>query len=120
MNKLMIIGNLTRDPEIRVTQDGKSVCNFTVAVNRRQKDEQGNNVADFFRVSAWNEKGKVCKQYLAKGKKVCVIGTVSVNVYTGNDGETRAQMEVFANDVEFISPMGFTQVDEPDNPWGQA
>lgn len=103
MNRLFIIGNLTRDPETRTTQDGKTVCSFTIAVNRRQRNAQGQQEADFFRVSAWNQLGQNCQQYLAKGRKVAVVGSVSVHTYTAQDGVTRAQMEVLAQDVEFLS-----------------
>ena len=105
MNKLTIIGNLTRDPELRTTTTGVNVCDFTVAVNRRQRrDAQTNQPeADFFRVSAWRERGELCAKYLAKGRKVCVIGPVSVRTFTGNDGQTRASLEVTAEEVEFLS-----------------
>lgn len=98
MNKLIIVGNLTRDPELRTTQNGKNVCTFTVAVNRRKGDE-----ADFFRVSAWDQLGDNCQRYLAKGRKVAVIGSVSVNSYTTQNGEHRASLEVSASEVEFLS-----------------
>ena len=128
MNKLTIIGNLTRDPELRTTTTGKSVCSFTVAVNRRRKVE-GQPEADFFKVSAWNERADVCSKYLTKGRKVCVIGPVSVRTYNAQDGTTRAEMEVQADEVEFLSskdenaqnkppeapkknvPKGYTQVE---------
>ena len=105
MNKLTIIGNLTKDPELRSTQDGISVCSFTVAVNRRNKRE-GQPEADFFRVSAWRQLGENCGKYLAKGRKVCVIGPVSVRTYQASDGTTKASLEVTADDVEFLSPKG--------------
>lgn len=106
MNKLTIIGNLTRDPELRTTTTGINVCDFTVAVNRRQRsgDQGGQPEADFFRVTVWKERGENCAKYLQKGSKVCVIGSVSVRTYTGNDGVTRASLEV--NDVvevEFLT-----------------
>jgi len=106
MNRLTIIGNLTRDPEQRTTPSGQNVCSFTVAVNRRsRRDAQNNNQpeADFFRVSAWNQLGENCARYLAKGRKVAVVGSVSVHTYQGSDGQTRASLEVMANDVEFLS-----------------
>lgn len=107
MNKLTIIGNLTRDPELRSTTGGLSVCDFTVAVNRRRSNNQnGQPEADFFKVTVWRERGEVCAKYLAKGKKVCVIGPVSVSTFTGNDGTTRATLEVTADEVEFLSPSG--------------
>ena len=105
MNKLIIIGNLTRDPELRTTSSGVNVCDFTVAVNRRQRRDaqNGQPEADFFRVSAWRERGELCAKYLSKGRKVCVMGPVSVRTYTGNDGVTRASLEVTADEVEFLS-----------------
>ncbi len=108
MNRLTIIGNLTRDPEQRTTPSGQTVCSFTVAVNRRgRRDAQSNQPeADFFRVSAWNQLGENCARYLAKGRKVAVVGPVSVHTYQGSDGQPRASLEVMANDVEFLSPRG--------------
>ena len=106
MNKLTIIGNLTRDPELRTTATGVNVCDFTVAVNRRQRRDAQNNgqpEADFFRVSAWRQLGENCAKYLAKGRKVAVVGSVSVRTYQANDGTTRATLEVNATDVEFLS-----------------
>jgi len=102
MNKLEIIGNLTRDPESRQVGE-KSVCNFTVAVNRRQKDKDGNSVADFFRISAWGKIGEICQKYLLKGRKVAVVGPVSVHAFKDNEGEARATLEVYAEEVEFLS-----------------
>ena len=105
MNKVFIIGNLTRDPELRSTRDGIPVCSFTVAVNRRIRNaEAGQPEADFFRVTAWRQLGEICSKYLAKGRKVSVTGSVSVSTYTGNDGNTRASLDVTADDVEFLSP----------------
>lgn len=104
MNRVTIIGNLTRDPESRTTPAGKEVCNFTVAVNRRQKDASGNNVTDFFKIAAWGELGKSCQQYLVKGRKVAVVGPVSVSTYQAQDGSTKANLDVMAQEVEFLSP----------------
>ena len=106
MNKLTIIGNLTRDPELRTTTGGVSVCSFTVAVNRRKTSENQNPEADYFRVTAWRERGEICAKYLSKGKKVCVIGPVSVHSYTTQDGRAGASLEVTADEVEFLSPSG--------------
>ena len=106
MNKLTIIGNLTRDPELRTTQSGISVCTFTVAVNRRKTQQNGQPDADYFRVSAWRELGENCAKWLIKGRKVCVVGPVSVSTYTGQDGKTYANLEVTAQDVEFCSQLG--------------
>lgn len=110
MNKLTIIGNLTRDPELRTTQTGLSVCSFTVAVNRRRSKE---NEADFFRITAWRELGDICCKYLAKGRKVAVTGPVSVSTYTAQNGETRANLEVTADEVEFLTPAADAAPSQP-------
>ena len=102
MNKLTIIGNVTKDPEHRTTKDGTAVCAFTVAVNRKGRD--GQQEADFFRVPAWRQLADICGKYLAKGRKVAVVGPVSLNTYTGQDGQSRANLEVTAENVEFLTP----------------
>lgn len=104
MNKLTIIGNVTKEPEMRTTQSGIAVCSFTVAVNRRKSTQAEQNEADFFRVSAWRGLAQTCHMYLAKGRKVAVVGNVSASAYMGNDGKPRASLEITAEDVEFLSP----------------
>ena len=126
MQKLWIVGNLTSDPETRVTQKGDKVCQFTVAVNRRKEG------ADFFRVTAWRQLGENCQQFLGKGRKVAVVGTVSVSAYKSSSGEARASLEVNADDVEFLTPRhgnsdfinmdkgkesGFVEVTDEQLPW---
>lgn len=98
MNKLILIGNLTKDPETRTIPSGKTVCTFDLAVN----DRQGN--ASYFRISVWEKQGENCQRYLSKGKKVMVAGPVSARCYTTGSGETRVSIEVTANEVEFLSP----------------
>lgn len=100
MNKLIIIGNLTRAPELRTTPSGHTVCNFDVAVNERRG---GQDSTSYFRVSAWDKTGESCQRYLSKGKKVFVAGPVSVRTYQSNSGETKVSVEITANDVEFLS-----------------
>lgn len=102
MNKLIIIGNLTKDPEARVTAEGRSVANFTVAVNRRTAGDHP--VADYFRVSCWDQLAKLVVQYLDKGKKVCVTGSVRAQAYETREGKAAASLEVTAHEVEFLSP----------------
>ncbi len=106
MNKVFLIGNLTHDPELRTLPSGDSVCNFSIAVNRRRRSnaEAGQPEADFFRVAAWRQLGENCARYLAKGRKVSVVGSVSCRTYVGSDGQTRASLEVQAEDVEFLTP----------------
>lgn len=103
MNKAIIIGNLTRDPEIRTTQGGVTVCTFTVAVQRRFKNESGERLADFIPVVAWRQLGENCGKYLAKGRKVAVSGAIQVRTYDANDGSKRYVTEIVADDVQFLT-----------------
>ena len=103
MNSLVIIGNLTDAPELRVTSSGINVCSFTVAVNRRKTANNDNPGADFFRVTAWRQLGENCARFLDKGRKVMVRGAVSVHAWE-NNGKHGATLEVTAEDVEFLSP----------------
>ena len=106
MNKVFIVGNLTRDPEMRTTNSGIAVCSFTVAVNKRLGADAKHPEADYFRVTAWRGLGENCNKFLAKGRKVAVTGAVSVSTYQAKDGTTKATLEVTADDVEFLSPKG--------------
>ena len=113
MNSLTIIGNVCNTPELRTTPAGKTVCNFNLAVNRRKANADGTREADFFRVSAWGELGDVCQKFITKGKKVCVVGSVGVHVYTNQKGEAQANLEVLAKEVEFLSPRAEqTEIDQ--------
>ena len=103
MNKVFLIGNLCGDPVTRTTQTGKTVAQFTIAVNRRDRGE-----TDFFRINAWDKLGDTCNKWLIKGKKVSVVGSVSASAYIAQDGKARASLDVLAQDVEFLSPAGKT------------
>ncbi len=106
MNKIILIGNLTRDPELRTTPNGYSVCDFTIAVNdrnARRNQQNGQDSAQFFRISAWRQLGENCQRYLHKGSKVFVSGPLTARTFQGNDGSTRVSLEVTADDVEFLS-----------------
>jgi single-strand DNA-binding protein len=126
MNKITIIGNLTKSPELRSTQDGTQVCGFTVAVNRQKTKNNPDPGADFFNVSAWRGLGENCAKYLEKGRKVCVIGRVSLRTWE-KDGKHGASLEVTAEDVEFLSsrtesaapadPSGMEVVETDGLPW---
>lgn len=113
MNKVFLIGNLTRDPELRTTQAGDAVCTFTIAVNRRRTARAGQPEADFFRITAWRQLGENCAKWLIKGKKVSVVGTVSASAYMGNDGQPHANLEVTADEVEFLSPANTVEAPQP-------
>ena len=112
MNSLHIIGRLTKDPELRTTATGLSVCSFTVAVNRK-KSKDGQQEADYFNVTAWRERGETCAKYLSKGKKVSVVGPVSVRTWESN-GKHGASLEVTADEVEFLSPRSEGQPAQPE------
>jgi single-strand DNA-binding protein len=102
MNKIMIIGNLTKTPELRSTQDGTPVCGFTVAANRPKTKNNPDPGADFFNVNAWRGLGENCAKYLDKGRKVAVSGRVSLRTWE-KDGKHGASLEVLAEDVEFLT-----------------
>lgn len=104
MNKVVLIGNLVRDPEVRATQSGISVCNFTVAVNRRFKKENGEQETDFLNVIAWRQLAELCGKYLAKGRKVAVTGSIQTRTYEAKDGSKRTAWDIVADEVEFLAP----------------
>ena len=116
MLKAFLIGNLTRDPEMRSTQQGTPVCSFTVAVNKREGEQK----ADFVRCTTWRGLAENCNRYLRKGNKVGVSGTLTLQNYTGKDGAERYSLEVQADEVEFLTPKtapetpgeGFVPVDD--------
>ena len=110
MNKVIIIGNLTRDPEKRTLDNDLSCCTFSVAVNRRTRAGD-HPQADFFRVTAWRQLGDLCAQYLAKGRKVAVEGSIRAHAYMDERGDARATLEVTADSVEFLTPRS-QQADE--------
>lgn len=101
MNKITLIGNLTHDPEVRSTTSGKTVCTFTIAVNRKKVSEPQ---TDFFRINAWNNLGDVCGRCLTKSKKVAVIGELQARTYEDKQGKTRLSLDVSSDEVEFLSP----------------
>ena len=111
MNKILIIGNLGSDPEMRYTPNGNPVTSFTVATNRRYRTGDGENreETEWFRISAWNRLAETCNQYLQRGSKVYVEGRLSSRTYVGYDGETRVSLDVNASEVRFIDSRGATQ-----------
>lgn len=108
MNRIYLIGNLSHSPELRTTQSGKEVCNFSMAVNRRFRDADGERKADFFNVQVWGQQAAACANYLAKGRKVGVSGTMQSRQYEGKDGAKKTAWDVIADEVEFLTPKGET------------
>lgn len=104
MNKVFLIGNLTRDPEMRSTQSGVSVCNFSIAVNRRFKNANGEQETDFLNVIAWRQLAELCSKYLVKGRKVAVTGSIQTRQYEAKGGSKRTAWDIVADEVEFLSP----------------
>ena len=100
MNKLVIVGNLTQDP-LQKDFNGNKVTEFSVAVDRKFK-VNGQKVTDFFRVKCWNKLSEFTYTYLAKGRKVLVIGELQARTYTDQEGMTRISLDVNADEVEFL------------------
>lgn len=129
MNLTILTGNLTEDPKVATTQSGIPVCTFRIAVQRRFANAQGQREADFFSIVAWRQLGERCGQYLRKGRKCAVKGSLQTRTYKAQDGSNRYVTEVVADEVEFLgspnsqtsaasAPQGeFVQVDDDELPF---
>lgn len=108
LNKVMLIGNLTRDPELKTIPSGQAVCNFAVATNRRYKDKDGNTVdtPEYHEVVIWGKPAEWAAQSLAKGKKVYIEGRLQTRSWEGTDGAKRQRTEVVADDFIALAPKG--------------
>lgn len=118
-NKIILVGNLGRDPELRYTPQGTPVCSFTLATNERRRDKTGEtqDQTTWFRVTLWGRQAETASQYLTKGRPVYVEGRLRVEEWTDRDGRSRYTLEVHATDMQFIGGRG----DEPAaNPKGDA
>lgn len=107
-NKIMIVGYLGRDPEIRYTPQGQAVCNFSIATTERRKESSGDSqeTTTWFRVTLWGRQAEVANQYLSKGKQVYIEGRLRQSEFTDRDGNKRTTLEVTASDIQFLSPRG--------------
>ena len=105
-NKIMIVGYLGRDPEIRYSAQGTAICDFSVATTERRKDKNGDmqEATTWFRVSLFGRQAEVAHQYLAKGKQVFIEGSLSQREWTDQSGATRTSLEVRGTDIQFLSP----------------
>src|SRR5579862_9149861 len=103
-NKIVIVGYLGRDPELRYTPQGTAVCDFSVATTERKKDKTGEfqDLTTWFKVNMWGRQAEVASQYLAKGKLVYVEGRLSQREWQDRDGNTRTSLEVHGTDLQFI------------------
>ncbi len=104
MNKILLIGNLTRDPETNTTNDGVQFTRFTIAVNRPFTNSAGERLADYFDVICWRQLADRCAKYLYKGSKVGISGSVQRRQYEDRDGIKRTSFDVVADEVEFLTP----------------
>ena len=104
LNRCVLIGRLTKDPELRFTQGGTAVCSFTLAVDRNFKSASGERETDFIDIVVWRQQGENCANYLAKGKLAAVDGQLCVRSYETQDGQKRKAYEVVADQVRFLSP----------------
>jgi single-strand DNA-binding protein len=105
LNKAQIIGNLTRDPELRQTPNGTTVCSFSVATNFTWKDQMGNKQekVEFHNIVAWGKLAEICGQYLNKGKKVFLEGRIQTRDWEGEDGVKRYKTEIIAENMIMLS-----------------
>jgi len=107
-NRIILVGNLGRDPELRYTTQGTAVCSFTMATNERRKDKSGEfqDIVTWFRVSLWGRQAETASQYLTKGRPVYIEGRLRVDEYTDRDGKSRYSLEVHGTDMQFIGSRG--------------
>lgn len=102
MNKVQLVGRLTRDPELRTTASGVSVCSFTVAVNRRFKNPQGEYEADFINCVAWRQSAELLAKFFTKGRMVGLVGSIQTRNYDNKDGQKVYVTEVSVEEVHFV------------------
>lgn len=103
MNKVYLIGNLTRDPEISTTSSGISVCRMSIAVSRRFANADGGRDADFFNITAWRGTADNCAKFLKKGNKIAVSGSIQTRTYDKQDGTKGFSIDIIADEVEFLT-----------------
>ena len=106
MNKVMLIGNLAKDPELITTNNGVSLCKFTLAVQRRFAGNDGEREADFLPIIVWRGQAENCYKYLKKGSKAAISGSVQTRSYEATDGSRRYMTEIIADEVEFLASKG--------------
>ena len=106
MNKVFLIGNLTRDPELTETAGGIKICRFAIAVNRNYSGSDGERKTDFFNVVAWRGLGETVARFAKKGNKVAVSGSIELRNYEDSQGIKRTGVDIVAQDVEFLTPKG--------------
>ena len=116
MNKVILVGNLTRDPELSETPSGVAVCRFAIAVSRDYASADGTRETDFFNITVWRGRAENCGKYLKKGNKVAIVGSLQNRSYEDKDGIKRNVTDVVANEVEFLTPRSAQGGDDEDAP----
>ncbi len=116
MNKVILVGNLTRDPELITTTNGVSLCRFSLAVQRRFAGQDGEREADFINIVVWRAQADNCYKYLKKGSKCGVVGSLQTRSYDAQDGTKRYSTDVVADEVEFLSTKGTSNSEEISEP----
>ncbi len=106
LNKAILIGRLTRDPELKYLQNGTAVASFTLAVDRTFKNKDGEKEADFIPIVAWRKTAELCGKYLTKGSQAAISGRIQTRSYDANDGSKRYVTEIVADEVQFIGGKG--------------
>lgn len=114
MNKVYLIGNLTRDPEMSETASGVAFCRIGIAVNRPYSSSDGERQTDFFNITVWRTQAENCGRYLKKGSKVAVVGSLQNRSYEDKDGNKRQVTDIIANEVEFLSVRNQSEASEED------
>ena len=104
MNNVILSGRLTKDPEFSTTNNGINFCRFSIAVERKFANDDGEKEADFINIVTWRGLADNCNKFLRKGNKINVVGSLQTRTYDGQDGSKRYVTEVVANEVEFLSP----------------
>ena len=104
MNKIFLVGNVTKDVELSKTPSGVQVCRFTLAVRRDYKNENGENITDFFKCTAWRNLADTIGKYVKKGNKLAVVGSVQMRDYEDNQGIKRTAIDVIVTECEFLTP----------------
>ena len=112
MNKVILVGNLTKDPELSETPSGVAVCKFSLAVSRDYTNAEGNRDTDFFNITVWRGRAENCGKYLKKGNKVAIVGSLQNRSYEDKDGIKKNVTDVIANEVEFLTPKQSGQEEE--------
>ena len=112
MNKVFLIGNLTRDPELRETPSGVSMCRFAIAVQRPYSSSDGERQTDFFECTAWRGLAETIMRYTKKGNKVAVSGSIQIRNYEDNQGMKRTAVDIIVQDCEFLTPKSSDSFDD--------